>query len=537
MPPRSVRRYLLFALAWSLAVALWASLPSLLIASHAPAGAYYAGGVQNTEDACFYISQLADGAEGAWLLANRMSGESAGAGEFRPFFTLAGLLGKLVGLSPTATYRALNVIGAFLAALALSLLSGWMLGWSRAAMAASVLILLSAGPVALLPAGWRDVLAGTYGILPAEEIISESNTYRALAATGGHFAFSLLFQVIVFWTWARAIGGSRRTLIGLVASVFALGTTHPYDLPPLALAALLALLLPAAEARAWRLSCLVVLFACVPVIGYRAWLLVDPAAGSQYPEVFLNSPNPYTYLLALMPYCLLVPWAARGVPASQRLGARILSCWMAAVVACLYLPISIQRRMVEGLHWMAGLCGMAGAAHLWSRRAEWRRDARPWCIAALCAVLVVLGLVPNLRFPFAIAGWAASRPEEYFLSRPERSALAYCGRNLPPGSVIASSRALGPYVAARTPHRAFVAHYHLTHQLRDKLEALETILHPATLPLERKHLLLRENVTHLIFGPREAAMTPWRPGGDPALSEVYATPDGAVRVYAVVREE
>ncbi len=540
MAASQVRKYLVFALVWAAVVATWAHLPSLLIASRAPAGAWYPGGVQNTEDACFYISQLADGARGTWLLPNRMTAESGGRGEFRPFFTIAGMLGRGLDLSPASTWRVLNVLGAFLFALALAMLAGWMLGWSRWAAAAAVLATWAAGPVSMLPESWREPLQSLYGILAAEDAMSESNTWRAMAATGALFSFALLLQIGVLWSWARAAAGARRCLFALPVCVLALGFTHPYDLPPLSLAALIALALPGDRTLHPRLrsACLVVLAAAAPPFLYHAWLLrADPDVALYYQNIFLNSPNPYSYLLAVLPFALFVPWVLAGVAPERRTAARLLLFWIVAILVCLYLPVRIQRRMVEGLHWMAVLAGVAGAAALWRRRGEWNPNPAALAGTVLAGALLVLGLVPNLRYPFAVSAWAAQHPQDYFLYREERSALAYCAASLPPGRVVACSRSLGPFVAALTPHRAYLAHYHQTLNLRAKTETLGNILNPTTPELERQHILALSPITHLIFGPRERAITSWRPEAERMLVECYADPSGSVRVYAVQREE
>ena len=532
------RSYLVFALVWAGAVAFWAGTPQRLIAAHVPPGGYYSGTVVHAGDTLTYISLFADGARGEWFLQNRMSDEVAPHGDFRPFFTVAGLLGRGLGLSPTATYQALVSACAFLFALTFALFARWLLGASPPAIAAAVLVPWVAGPLSLLPQHMTDTLGSMYSILPAANVVAETNTGRSLGAGGPLFSFSLTLLVLLFWSWGAALKGRRWALAALALVSLALGFTHPYDMPPLLLLAAAALVLPweRETAARMRIAATVLLLTAAPPVAYRAWLLTtQPTLAAYYEQVFLNSPNPYTFVIALVPFLFFVPWAARLATPAHRPLVRLLLLWMIMIAVCLYLPMRIQRRMVEGLHWAVVLCGIMGAMWLWQSKRELLRDWRVRVLVGVVAVFFAAALVPNVLFPFRIADWAAESPSDYFMLKEEYSALRFTAEKLPPGSVIGGSRETGACVAALTPHRAYLAHHHNTLDVRRKSEVMERILSGETSPLLREELLRTSPITHLVYGPREARPGGWDPSRDPSLVRVYPPAPGPVAIYRLSR--
>lgn len=224
---------------------------------------------------------------------------------------------------------------------------------------------------------------------------------------------------------------------------------------------------------------------------------LDPAIGPLW-MVNVTETQSVVWLLATAPVVgfVFLAFSLLGLAAAWRLARLDRDCGAALVLAALIVAVALacwQIKLVPYASLLAVLPLAAVLARLQGTSAVSTPTARTLCVVlasqftlALILAPVAVKLVPERS---AAAAW--SRTAHACISTPNVGPLAA----LPAGLVFAD-RDLGPFIAALTPHRVFVAPYHRM----DKaiIEADRLWFGPAT---SAEHRLRELGVAHVALCP------------------------------------
>lgn len=165
----------------------------------------------------------------------------------------------------------------------------------------------------------------------------------------------------------------------------------------------------------------------------------------------LPSPPPLVYLAA---YILLAIPAVKGAAHAWREGKQdarwlLLIAWPLAAFALVYVPINVQRRMLEGV--IVPLAILAAVGLMVWAGAHWRRRMVAWGWVAAAAIPAALLLVGTLN--------AALRPQPpVFRPAAEVAALEWLNQHSSSGEVALASFETGNAIPVYTHLRAFIGH-------------------------------------------------------------------------------
>lgn len=454
------------ALIAALVIMVLITLPYLIAANSATSKWRFSGFLFGVEDGNSYLAKMRQGAEGKWLFTLTYTGEPHdGAFLFAPYL----LLGKLAALfrDPTRADFTDMLIGVYHAArfgfglltvlatyrfLALFLPRGSM-RW-----AALWLIMLGGG------LGWLLVLIGQgdwLGSAPVDFYLPEGYSFYILYGLP-HLCLAraaLLIGFVLFFE-----GGARRW-IGAGACWLIMGLCVPFYI-----AVLYALL------GAWGLTAivrhrrfpvalfiksLVAALIPLPVLLYNALVFsTNPIMGAWSNQNKLPSPNVLHYVAGFgVVYALAIPairWAWRR--GRHQPAYLLLIAWIIAAPILAYTPVSVQRRLLEGIFVPACILAVAGLRYVIAPAMRYRRRTAQAVYRNGLIALFVLCLPTTLLILGSGARIGNTPSEPAYIPAETVAVLEQLNQAGVPGSVVLSSYRIGNLIPAYTPLRAYAGH-------------------------------------------------------------------------------
>jgi hypothetical protein len=480
----------------------------------------------NTGDTYAYLAWVEQARDGHALFRVPFTEEPCRRLLFHPLFLAIGLAARALALPSIALFHAARIV---LAALLLAALRRFFARRLRAVGAppgAAAFALLYAALGSGL--GWlfaRPDLPASR--LPVDLWMPEANLFLTilespLFLSGVLLALLVLDRALPAEGAARA-GGARDAAL-LVLLVLALGLTHPFELVTvaavLAVAAALSLVLGVPlPARFARAAALVAAGAAIAFAYVRIVLGREPVFAAWLATVKSPSPAPAAYLLAFAPQIALALLALPRVLARRAPSDLLLLAWPVATALLVYAPLAQQRRFIAGVQiplTALAVEGLFAALPAALPGALGRpRAARAGLAAFLAASFATNAVV--LR-----ADVAHFRQGGYplYLERDLVAAIAAFRERSGDGALLLASPEVSHFVPGLAGRRVFGGHADMTVDAARKAGEARRFFDAAASLDERRALLERAGVTHVLLSPYEAALAGRDPsplaGPDPA---------------------
>jgi hypothetical protein len=365
--------------------------------------------------------------------------------------------------------------------------------------------------------GWLVTLLGG---MTADMWVPEGYVFYSLFANP-HFPLAIaMMLLLIVWSvtpWGEARLNWRRW-IGLGVCTAILALAQPFCLLPVGVVLLVytAVRWIGQRRLPWReiVSGMVIALVGLPFVvnGYLATTR-NPLLAAWSAQNETLSPPPWDYALS---YGLVLLLALPGMWAAARRRRDsdvLLLLWIVCVLILLYIPYSLQRRLVMGLIVPLGLLATIG----WHRLPRRVRRLR-------LVVYAVASLTHVFILAVALVG-ALTHHESLYMTRDEYAALQWLNAHSAHDALIIAAPKTGLYIPAWTGRRVFYGH---------RFETANAELREAQLDAfyrEGDPALLRENPDYVFDGPREKSLSGgnWQP--DPAWQPVFQ--QGDVIVYAI----
>jgi hypothetical protein len=239
---------------------------------------------------------------------------------------------------------------------------------------------------------------------------------------------------------------------------------------------------------------------------YSGWVFIsDPVFAIWWAQNRLVSPPPVDYALA---YGLLGGLAVLGAAALIRRELRppdlLILIWPPAALILAYLPVNVQRRLLEGMVVPLTILATLGIWRLVGEKSsgggiDWR-----WRLRQIAAGTLVMSMTPSLAIVLiggaVIAGegrWPISH------SADELAALRWLELNTPAGSVVLSSPESGNLLPAYASVRAYVGHGPETLYAEAKKERVKAFFGGGMTDDQRRDLLSEIDARAVWVGPPE----------------------------------
>jgi hypothetical protein len=519
---RSEFRWVLVA---SLAVILLASLPTLYAWALADADHVFSGFVYNAEDGNSYLAKMRLGARGDWLFHLVYTPEEHQGALVYTFYLLLGKLAAGLGLSHILVYhlaRALLGLGLLLTVYAFAARFTTDVTARRVAW---FLVALGSG------LGWLLTLLGAVhwlGSLPLDFWVPEAYAFLVLYSSPHLALAEALLLWAILWTLHAFQGRGLRWCLYAGLAAFLMAWILPFYAGVLAAALgtyLLALLVRRRRIP-WRetgLAALTGLGALPPVI-YSAWVFTtNPAFVAWAVQNRILSPHPVHYLLGFL--LLLVP-AVWGAILALRQGEEqwlLPVGWVLIVPVLLYLPFSLQRRMVAGVQVPLALLAAVGLV-------SWFRHRR-----LVLVTYVAVASLSNLLLVAGSLGPIQQRTAPVYRPSGEVAALEWLATHSRPEETVLASFQVGNVIPARTDLRVFAGHGPETLNSGEKQAQVRRFFQLDTEDAWRQALLHDLDLDYVLHGPLERELGDWDPSG--ALYLKLMRQEGDYAIYAVALQE
>jgi hypothetical protein len=529
---RDLREYR-FVLIIGMVVLVIASVPYVLGAAMATEERVFGGFVYAIEDCYSYLAKMRQGAEGAWLFRIAYTPEPHRRALFFPFHLL---LGKVAALLPGSdltahlvwVYHGARVV--FGLVLLLTVYRFLAEFTERVAVRRLAWLLVAFGG----GLGWLLVVLGKpgwLGSMPLDFILPEGFTFLVLYSFP-HIALARSLLLLGILCLLRAWQGHLVTTAPITDHVsrvtpfkwaaltgflwLVMGLIVPFYVPVAWVVMGFAWMVLGLRTRrvpwrqAWQAG--IVGLVSAPVVLYSAWVFaVDPVYRTWGAQNLISSPHPFHYLAAYGAPLVLAAFAARDAWRGE--GSTWLAVvWVAVVPLLVYLPINVQRRLVEGVQVPLSLLAALGF-----HRFKWQGFRLRVVSVALLVGLSLTNVMLVAGNCLALRG----QPAPIYRDRWEVAALDWLDGRVQPDDVVLGAYGTGNYLPARAKARSFVGHGPESVRADEKKALVARFFAGETREQWRRDLLADYGVDWLFWGPVERELGTFDPRAAPYLRQMY----------------
>ncbi len=555
-------------------------LPYLAALQLAQPGDVFSGFIWGVDDGNVYLSWIRQASEGHILLANQYTTDPQNPHFFNLFLLFAGLLCRITGLAPIYIFHSLRVLGgvfmlaSFYWLVSLLTADRWI-RWAALGLAA-----LGSG------LGWVVVLFDEAGITPGIhpvdagvnwQVQPEAVTFLS-ALLNPLFITSMGLICLTLGHALIALEQKRlRSAVGAGVLLLILGNIHSYDVftihATLGVWIIYGLLTRRYSFGQAALAYAVIFFISAPAPLWSYW------AANQDPSYLVKAMTPTPsagFVNYLVGYGLLVvfaivgatraltptrsptgrgkngiPRSGSGLPKESR-GTGFLACgpeplspgllrfailWAVANSVMLALPVSFQRKLVEGLHMpiaiLAGV-GVVYLARLITNRAaaagKLQSVKERMALTVVAAIVICLPsnallvsqCMENVRTNNELLLHVLAPP--IYLSADYANVASWLGDHTTEQDVVLSSSLFGNHIPAAASCKVYAGHWAETLYFSRKLGKVAEFFSPGT-EVERRLDVLCGDVgaRYVVYGPYERLIGRSRGGSQDDADILAAT--------------
>ena len=197
------------------------------------------------------------------------------------------------------------------------------------------------------------------------------------------------------------------------------------------------------------------------ILIYNGWLFSTNKVFAQWAaQNILHSPPFLDYLLAYIVLILLgIPAIINLLKAGLNHRTVLLIVWPITALALAYVPINVQRRMLEGVIIPLTILATMGLWSLVGEKPDDRSAMILWRLRQIGGGIVLSFLLPSAVLLIGGGAMAASKSEQpLFQSTDELDVLHWLGQRAQPGSVVMVTPQVGNILPAYAPVRVYTGH-------------------------------------------------------------------------------
>jgi len=542
----SNREWKFLGIIWMIAT-IAVFLPSVIGYMNTPSDAVFLARPNNGVDFTVYISQINQAKGGAVFFENLFTLELNSPKFLNPFWLVVGLFANIFDLSGEIAFH-----GAIFLLIPLFLVTGYRLvcfffNENNKRRVAFIFFVFASwlGPYMKYLFQVEPWRFPSIGASEAFSFSTLSNSPHFIAST------TLLMAIFLFSLYFLE---SRKIIHTFLAGVcaFLLFSFHPYHIYTVVFVMLVFIAVEGAANRridfGYVKHYLFILACSVPPILYYLWTILYVPFYSQIFNFNLLNSAPWIivadYALLLILFSLGVAFLAEKGSVSRR--EIFLIVWAVTQFFLLYLPISTQKRLLEGLNVPIIILAVSGLFFL-------DRLLATGGLKKVCGLFNVgndmagkvvpcMFLVISFGLVFSISNVASVqenilffKDEEHFfgayIAQDNENAMKWIEAHTPNDSVIFSGYKNGNIIPIISFRHVYLGHYAQTADYPGKEKESVMFFQDYSSP-ERREFLEKNNIGYIFWGPEERVLTDnFNPDQEDFLQKVYG--NGSVAVYRV----
>ena len=474
-------------------------------------GYVFGGFLLNPADGNSYLAKMYEGWAGSWMFQLPFTAEPGAGAYLFMFYLFLGHLARWTGLPLLWMFHLTRLLAAGFLALSLHRFLGTIFEKPATLKWAISLVLFGSG------LGWLALLFGGF---TSDFWVAEAYPFLS-ALENPHFPLTL--GLILWLLAAEEPRQSWKTALGDVLMSFLLATILPFGVVVLGLALAGKLAWTWLETRRftfWRLAW--VGLGGAPMLLYQLWVVSsDPVFGSWNAQNLTPSPPVWDVLVSFSPALILAVVGGVAVVRQKNIPGGGVLAWAILGLALLYVPFSLQRRLMLGLYIPLVALAAFGIEDLLRRNPlRWRR---------LPGLVIGLSLPTNLVV-IMLAGFGIFlHAPELYLKGTQFQALAWIRGNTAEHSLVLASPEMGLRIPGWTGRRVIYGHpFETTHAVEEK-RAVEDFFSERMSQTEMEAFLSQRKVDLIFWETGDPG-----PSSNPLLITfpvIYRNPD--VTIYQV----
>ncbi len=483
-------------------------------------------------DTNVFLSMIEQVKQGENVFLNLYTSETQARIFINPLWLSVGWLGKIFHLSNLLALHIARLIWIVILVFVLYRFLSYFITkvkWRRWALAA---LMFASG----LGVFFNPFLFDVHNIYehPTDIWIAESVTFLS-ALHSPHLLASLTLLILTFYLMLRAFDTDRwRYSIGAGISSFFLAWFHPFNGPTVFVVLLVYMIVMFIWKRKvnwrWAWHYIILGLCTVPAVIYLFVMQqTDWVIRSWSAQNLLPSPSVWMYLIG---FGLLVPLAVVG-------GWRILRqhdprqlflvVWAIVAGILIYVPVSFQRRMSEGMQIPIILLAMFGIAYLVYRI---HNQYLRWGMIMGLIIFLPLTNFQVLGQEFYLFHSKPTLP--YYLEQGEVDGMHWLRDHAGYRDIIFSSYYIGNYIPAYSGRVVWIGHGPQTINLPWKFETNEWFWQDNRDDIQKETLLREEGIRYVWYGRKEQELGLYDPSQHDYLELVYE--NLSVQIYSLIPE-
>ncbi|MFA6099125.1 MAG: hypothetical protein WCV50_06345 [Patescibacteria group bacterium] len=517
-------------------VILITAVPYLYGYFTAPPGTVYSGLHYLTPgDTNVFMSMIEQAKQGRITFLNLYTSEPQHEILTNPLWLTVGWLGKIFKMSNLLTLHVARSIWAAIFIFVIFLLLAYLFKDPQKRKWFLVFIIFASG----LGVFFNPILFDVNNLYehPTDTWVVESVTFLTLYHSP-HLIASLTLLVLTFLLMLLAFEKDQiRYSLGAGIATFFLLWFHPFNGPTVyaVLGVYLLFIFWKNKKIIWsHVKHYLILCALpVPIVLYLFLTAQADWVTRQWEKQnILPSPSVWMYLIG---YGLLLPLVVVGLWITfkkvNNKGIFIIS-WLLCSSLLIYVPVSFQRRMSEGLHVPIAILAGLGFLYLIKRINDKSKNNNIYIYGLIIGALVFLPLTNIQILGQDIWLYANKKTLPYYLTKTEIEAMNWLKQNVGRQQIIFSSYYMGNFIPAYTGRIVWIGHGPQTIDLLEKYEINDWFWQSDLEVQAKNDLLINNNIDYVYYGRKEKEKGDYNPATKKYLQEVYTNPD--VQIYKLL---
>jgi len=481
-------------------------------------------------DTSVYFNQIAQARDGAFFFVDQATTERV-APLANPFWFVLGVLSRLTGMSPLASYTAARIALVPVLAAVFYIAIASFITPVRTRLTAFAVAFFCGGVGLFFTPFIRDMHVRTTQLFPIDLWVAESLPVLSLLYSP-HFMASWAALVATIACLFLAIRNGRMTDAAVAGIAFlALSSFHPFYVPVVLAVGAAFLLVDAFDSGIRGRSLWVFLTMCAiasPAIAYHAWAFLMTGNNTLYGEqnILLTPPLPYVMLGFGLPLVAAL-WSVRRMFARRPVSREdiFLAVWMTVSLALCYAPISFQRRLLEGVFFPVSLLAAPLFLAVWDRVVRMRHS---FAVTPAVFSLAFILLISSAGAAMIRTHQAYAEPHGMFYEyEDENASYAWARAKIPKDAYSLAVFSTSNTILGLGERPVYAGHWALTLGVTEKFSFVERY-YTAMSDEERTQFLRSNGISYVWYGHDERELWPsFRP--DPSLEEAFVF--GNVTVY------
>ncbi|MBU1130894.1 hypothetical protein KJ840_02065 [Patescibacteria group bacterium] len=496
---------------------------------------YYTGGtLVGAADKMVYLSQIEEARQGYFFIHNLYTSEPQ-AGYFSPLWASLGWFSGITKLPPLFTYHLFRVIFGFIFLYLLYLFVSKIFLKETWRKIAFVTLAISSG-FGFFTFFINYILKNPNGYFGADIWYSEGNTFLTLFHSPLFILSQICLLLIFWWTIARFKIAKYPEVIGMGIIGCLLGFFHPYDVFIAFFILSVWFIVNIIKNKLWPwpdFFKLVIFFliSFASIFYFFIFRIFSPGFAGWAEQLVQLSPPPHNYMAGFGLIFIFFLFGISPAWKSKNKYLNFLAVWSLTSWLLLYMPLSFQRRLGNGMHIPMALLAVLGAAVLLDKikKTKLYYKINNKFTIKIVILIIFIFLMTSTNLFFLGLNYHFFSIGEFHLTKGEKEAIWWLKENSDKSDIILSQSQMGSIIPSIAGRFVYLGYKIQTNNwLIKKYDVEEWFFKDNRGDKLKARWLSREGIDYLYYGSREMALGEFNPQNKEYLKQVFQNSEVAI---------